>query len=85
VSLAGESTLGGLMVRLAEEATGELQATCRQVQERSHAGLIVAINGANVQYLSGLDTPVRDGDTVSILPVVAGGCTQCRQRDEHRQ
>jgi molybdopterin synthase sulfur carrier subunit len=27
----------------------------------------------DVRYLSGVDTPVRDGDTVSIIPAVAGG------------
>lgn len=28
----------------------------------------------DVRYLQGLDTPVNDGDTVSIIPAVAGGC-----------
>ncbi len=27
----------------------------------------------DVRYLSGLDTPVPDGETVSIIPAVAGG------------
>lgn len=27
----------------------------------------------DVRYLDGLATPVRDGDTVSIIPAVAGG------------
>lgn len=27
----------------------------------------------DVRYLQGLDTPVKDGDTVSIIPAVAGG------------
>jgi molybdopterin converting factor small subunit len=26
-----------------------------------------------VRYLNGLDTQVKDGDTVAILPAVAGG------------
>jgi len=85
VSLEGEAILGDLIVRLAEEARGELQATCQQVGEGSYAGFIVVVNGANVQYLKGLDTPIGDGDTVSILPVVGGGCAPCRQRDEHHR
>jgi molybdopterin synthase sulfur carrier subunit len=28
----------------------------------------------DVRFLSGLDTPVPDGETVSIIPAVAGGC-----------
>ena len=27
----------------------------------------------DVRYLQGLDTPVKSGDTVSIIPAVAGG------------
>ena len=27
----------------------------------------------DVRFLSGLDTPVKDGDTVTVLPAVAGG------------
>jgi len=27
----------------------------------------------DVRYLQGLDTPVNNGDTVSIIPAVAGG------------
>jgi len=26
-----------------------------------------------VRFLGGLETPVRDGDTVTVLPAVAGG------------
>ena len=28
----------------------------------------------DVRYLDGLNTPVPDGETVSIIPAVAGGC-----------
>lgn len=28
----------------------------------------------DVRFLQGLETPVADGDTVSIIPAVAGGC-----------
>ncbi len=27
----------------------------------------------DVRYLQGLETPVKDGDTISIIPAVAGG------------
>ena len=57
--------------------------------ERSHAGLGAAlvdhdgalhrfinvyVNDEDVRYLGGIETPLSDGDTVSILPAVAGGC-----------
>jgi sulfur-carrier protein len=33
----------------------------------------VYVNDDDVRYLSALDTPVKEGDEVSILPAVAGG------------
>jgi molybdopterin converting factor small subunit len=30
-------------------------------------------NGRNIQFLSGLDTPLDDGDTIALFPPVAGG------------
>ena len=33
----------------------------------------IYLNDEDIRYLGQLDTPVRDGDTVSILPAVAGG------------
>ena len=31
------------------------------------------VNDEDVRYLQGLDTPVEEGDIISILPAVAGG------------
>ena len=33
----------------------------------------VFVDGEDIRFLQGLDTPVRDGDEVTILPAVAGG------------
>jgi len=33
----------------------------------------VYLNDEDVRFLAGLETPVRDGDTVTVLPAVAGG------------
>ena len=35
----------------------------------------VYLNDEDVRFLAGLDTPVKDGDTVTVLPAVAGGAT----------
>ena len=35
--------------------------------------IYLLINGKNILNLDGLETVVRDGDTVSLLPVTAGG------------
>jgi molybdopterin converting factor small subunit len=33
----------------------------------------IYLNDEDVRYLNGLETPVADGDEISILPAVAGG------------
>ena len=33
----------------------------------------VYVDGEDIRFLNGLDTPVSDGDAVTILPEVAGG------------
>ncbi len=35
--------------------------------------IIILVNGRNVLYLQGLDTPLKADDEVSIFPMVAGG------------
>ncbi len=42
-----------------------------QGQVKSH--LIVFVNNDDIRFLNGLDTPLRDGDTVVLLPAIAGG------------
>jgi MoaD family protein len=38
-----------------------------------HRFINVYVNDEDVRYLGALETPVTDGDIVSILPAVAGG------------
>ncbi|HWC31497.1 MAG TPA: MoaD family protein [Actinomycetota bacterium] len=38
-----------------------------------HRFVNVYLNDEDVRYLGGLETELRDGDVVSILPAVAGG------------
>ncbi len=35
--------------------------------------IYLLINGKNILGLEGLETVIRDGDTISLLPVTAGG------------
>ncbi len=38
-----------------------------------HRFINVYVNDEDVRYLGGINTPLDDGDSVSILPAVAGG------------
>ncbi|WP_214413499.1 MoaD/ThiS family protein [Sphaerisporangium fuscum] len=58
---------------------GDLEARHPGIKERivDDSGLRrfvnVYLNDEDVRFLGGLDTPVADGDTVTVLPAVAGG------------
>ncbi len=32
------------------------------------------VNEEDIRFLDGKDTPIKDGDAVSIVPAIAGGC-----------
>ena len=38
-----------------------------------HKFVNIFVSDDDVRYMNGLDTSVKDGDTVSIIPAVAGG------------
>jgi molybdopterin synthase sulfur carrier subunit len=77
-------TVGGERVVAAEGST--LRELISNVDQR-HPGFAVQLiengsqrrfvniylNDEDVRYLNGLETPVAEGDVVSILPAVAGG------------
>jgi molybdopterin synthase sulfur carrier subunit len=69
-------------------ATGGTIGAVVNALEQSHPGLKerlcddegnvrrfvnIYINGDDIRFLSNLDTPVKDGDEVSIVPAIAGG------------
>jgi sulfur-carrier protein len=65
------STLGELIADLETRHSG-LQA--RLIEDGKLRRFVnVYLNDEDVRFLSGLDTPVKDGDTVTVLPAVAGG------------
>jgi molybdopterin synthase sulfur carrier subunit len=58
--------------RLDKEYPGLKERICDESGEiRRFVNLY--INGEDVRFLSGLQTPVKSGDEVSIVPAVAGG------------
>jgi MoaD family protein len=65
------STLGELLVDL-EAKHGGLRE--RLVEGEGLRRFVnVYLNDEDVRFLGGLETPVKDGDTVTVLPAVAGG------------
>jgi molybdopterin converting factor small subunit len=65
-------TIGDVLRTLAEDHPG-LSGQVLNDDGTLHRFVNVYVNDDDVRYLSQLDTPVADGDEVSILPAVAGG------------
>ena len=72
VVVAQGSTLRALIL----DVEGRHNGFASQIMEPSgqqRAFVNVYVNDEDVRYLQGLDTPVEEGDVISILPAVAGG------------
>ena len=64
-----------------EACLAHLEATYPGIKERvmDESGQLrrfvnIYVNGDDVRFIDGLGTPLKDGDEVSIVPAVAGGC-----------
>ena len=55
--------------RLTESEHSDRKTRWMAISHRLH----VMVNDEDVRYLGSLETEISDGDTVSILPAVAGG------------
>ena len=65
------STLGELLINLDTEHGGLRDRLVDGANLRRFVN--VYLNDEDVRFLGGLETPVSDGDTVTVLPAVAGG------------
>ena len=64
-------TLDELLVDLESRHPGLRERLVEDGQLRRFVN--VYLNDEDVRFLGGLETPVKDGDTVTVLPAVAGG------------
>jgi molybdopterin synthase sulfur carrier subunit len=65
-------TVGGLLDELEGEYTS-LRGLVRDESGEVHRHVNIYVNSEAIDALSGLDTPLRDGDEVTIIPALAGG------------
>ncbi|MYD50213.1 MAG: MoaD/ThiS family protein [Dehalococcoidia bacterium] len=72
VDVEGDS-LGNVIDAMNEQYPGIRERICDdQGQLRNFVN--VYVNGEDVRFLQGLETPMSSGDEVSVVPAVAGGC-----------
>jgi MoaD family protein len=67
------ATIREILSRLEREYP-ELRLQLQGPDGRLHRFVNIYLNDEDIRYIQDLDTPLKDGDRVSILPAVAGGC-----------
>ena len=68
----GEGTLAEVVGMLDTQYPGIKERLCDETgQLRNFVN--VYVNGEDVRFLQGLDSPAKAGDEISIVPAVAGG------------
>ena len=72
VVFAEGSTVGGVLDDLSEKYPG-FRASLFADNGQLRQFVNVYLNDEDIRYTGKLDTPVAEGDVVSILPAVAGG------------
>lgn len=79
VTTGGEAFVGGegtTLREVLEDLESRYPGLTRNVVTEGgglHRFVNVYVNDEDVRYLGALETEVKDGDTISILPAVAGG------------
>ena len=72
IDVDGDS-LGSVIDAMNDQYPGIRERICDdQGQLRNFVN--VYVNGEDVRFLQGLETATSDGDDVSVVPAVAGGC-----------
>ena len=69
---AGGSTVGHLINDLERQFPGIKERLC-DAEGRVRRFVNLYVNGDDIRFLNNLDTSVKDGDEVSIVPAIAGG------------
>ena len=66
------ATVGELLADLTQKHTG-LKAHLYNEQGALRSFVNVYVNDEDIRYLAKENTPTKDGDTISIVPSIAGG------------
>jgi molybdopterin synthase sulfur carrier subunit len=69
---AGGATVGLLLSDLERQFPGIKERLCDE-EGKVRRFVNLYVNGDDIRFLGNLDTAVKDGDEVSIVPAIAGG------------
>lgn len=71
VGVAG-NTVGAVVNDLERQFTGIKERLCDE-EGRVRRFVNIYVNGDDIRFLNNLETSVKDGDELSIVPAIAGG------------
>jgi molybdopterin synthase sulfur carrier subunit len=66
------ATVGAVVTDLERQFAGIKERLCDE-EGRVRRFVNIYLNGDDIRFLSNLDTAVKDGDELSIVPAIAGG------------
>jgi molybdopterin synthase sulfur carrier subunit len=72
VSLAEDGRLQDVLGRLCSRFGG-LKSQLLAGDGRVYGSVAVFVNGVDARRLQGMDTPVRGGDVLTLVPAISGG------------
>jgi molybdopterin synthase sulfur carrier subunit len=70
--IASGSTIGMVVEDLERQHPGIKERLCDE-SGKVRRFVNIYVNGDDIRFLNSLDTPVKDGDEISIVPAIAGG------------
>ena len=73
VELPEGSTVGDLLAELVRRFGKPFREAVMEEDGRLSKYVKVFVNGRDIDFLSGLDTALRDGDEVALIPLAGGG------------
>lgn len=78
-SVRGEGKTVGQLLDYLESHHPGLKARVVTEEGKLHPFINVYLNDEDIRFLGELETPLSDGDVISILPAIAGGETSHRE------
>jgi MoaD family protein len=72
-SVRGEGTTVGALLDDLDQRFPGFRAQISASDGQLHRFVNIYLNDEDIRYLQALDTPLKEGDVISILPALAGG------------
>ena len=69
----GDTTVKGVIDKLVEDFGSDFERRILDDKGEVRRFVNLYVNGEDIRHLSGLESPVKDADEISILPAVSGG------------